>query len=173
MTRKAKLALAGSLLFLVSACAEEAPVSAPAPVTKKVAPQAGKPAATGVKNEDAVKVREYSYDPLGRRDPFAPLLVVRPPTFASTEPQTPLQSFELGQLRLIAIIVGKGPASAMVMAPDGKGYILKKGIKVGKNSGKVIDINPEAVLVEENYLDFSGEVRTKTQEIQLPKREGA
>ncbi len=61
----------------------------------------------------------------------------------------------------------------MVMAPDGKGYILKKGIRVGKNAGLVVGIRSDAVLVEEQFIDFSGEIKRSTQEIQLPKREGA
>ena len=51
--------------------------------------------------------------------------------------------------------------------------ILKKGIKVGPNEGTVVGITPEAVLVEERYYDFSGEIRKSKQAIQLPKREGA
>ena len=119
----------------------------------------------------AEPVAKYAYDPAGRRDPFEPLLLIKKPIVQS-EPLTPLQSYEIGQLRLIAVIIGKGTPTAMVIAPDGKGYILKKGIKVGKNNGTVLAIHKDAVLVEEKYIDFSGEIRKNTQEIQLPKREG-
>jgi type IV pilus assembly protein PilP len=60
----------------------------------------------------------------------------------------------------------------MIVAPDGKSYILKKGVKLGKNNGVVIEVRREAVLVEERFYDFTGEVRTNIQEIQLPPREG-
>ncbi len=167
-----RIILAAIVIASMSACGEEATTPAATPVTKNQAPQAKKVAPPPAE-EATEKIPEYAYDPLGRRDPFTPLLVMKNPALSNTEPQTPLQSFELGQLRLIAIIIGKGPASAMVMAPDGKGYILKEGIRVGKNNGIVIGINPQAVLVKEKYMDFSGEVMEKTQEIQLPMREGA
>ena len=60
----------------------------------------------------------------------------------------------------------------MVIAPDGKSYILSEGVKIGKNSGVVITINSEAVLVKEKYFDFSGNVIENIQEITVPKREG-
>ena len=60
----------------------------------------------------------------------------------------------------------------MVIAPDGKSYILSEGVKIGKNSGVVITITSESVLVEEKYFDFSGNVIENIQEITVPKREG-
>ena len=85
---------------------------------------------------------------------------------------TPLQKFDLEQLRLIGVIVGRGEPRAMVISPDGKSFILKKGIKIGKNNGSVYDITTEAVLVNERYFDFTGEVKSRIQEIKLPKQGG-
>jgi len=73
---------------------------------------------------------------------------------------------------LAGVIVGKGASKAMVIAPDGKSYILSKGVKIGKNSGVVITISSESVLVEEKYFDFSGNVIENILEISVPKREG-
>ena len=108
----------------------------------------------------------------GRRDPFVPLSRIRRPIEASDEPATPLQSYDLSQFRLAGVIVGKGASKAMVIAPDGKSYILSKGVKIGKNSGVVITISSESVLVEEKYFDFSGNVIENILEIAVPKREG-
>ena len=55
----------------------------------------------------------------------------------------------------------------MVSAPDGKSYILKKGVMVGRNEGVVVEITPEAVQVEERYYDFSGEIRKSVQSIHV------
>lgn len=115
----------------------------------------------------------FVYDPAGRRDPFESLVVLKKtPGAALDMPKTPLQGYELGQLRLIGVIIGKGQPRAMVVAPDGKSYILTKGIRVGKNEGVVKDITSEAVKIEEQYFEFTGEVRKSIQLIQLPKREG-
>lgn len=162
-----------ALALLVAGCGEEPPAPAPAPPPQKVA--AAQPAAAAPANPSEVAQEAppaFVYDPAGRRDPFEPLVLIRKPVNRSDLPQTPLQTFEIGQLRLIGVIVGKGSPRAMVVAPDGKAYILQKGVLIGKNNGRVKDIRSETVLVEEKYVDLSGEVRTGVQEIRLPKREG-
>jgi type IV pilus assembly protein PilP len=115
---------------------------------------------------------KYAYDP-NRRDPFESLTAAKVPAPGSEVPMTPLQKFDTSQFRLIGVIVGKGEPTAMVTAPDGKSYLLKRGVKIGRNEGTVTQVNPDAVVVEERYTDFSGEVKKGEQLIQLPKREGA
>lgn len=170
--RSRLLCVAFGAFLLLTGCAEEAPPPAP-PAPKKVAAPAPAPAPA---QSAAAAVEQappkYIYDPSGRRDPFAPLTMVKKPLSIQEAPLTPLQNFDLGQLRLIGVIVGKGASTAMVTAPDGKSYILKKGTKVGKNDGVVVGVKPDAVLVEERYYDFSGAIRKNIEAIQLPKREG-
>jgi type IV pilus assembly protein PilP len=152
--------------------------SAPAPKeaapTKIAAPKPINPApAAATEAAEEAAPAKFTYEAKGRRDPFAPLLTIKNPIVPeSDEPLTPLQHFDLSQFRLIGVITGKGAPLAMIVAPDGKSYILKKGVKLGKNNGIVIEVRREAVLVEERFYDFTGEVRTNIQEIQLPPREG-
>ena len=113
----------------------------------------------------------YVYDPVGKRDPFQSLLEIRKPVVPD-EPQTPLQTFDLDQLRLVGSIVGMKEPRAMVTAPDGKSYIVKIGTKMGKNNGVVVKILNDRIEIKESFYDFTGEVRTGIQTIQLPKREG-
>jgi type IV pilus assembly protein PilP len=116
----------------------------------------------------------FNYTSEGRRDPFVPLTRIKKPLMSSDdEPATPLQSYDVDQFRLIGVIVGKGESKAMVVAPDGKSYVLAKGVKIGKNNGVVIKISSDVILVEEKYYDFSGNVIENIQEITVPKREGA
>ncbi len=115
---------------------------------------------------------KYVYEPAGRRDPFLALIKIRKTFSENGQPLTPLQKFDLGQFRLIGVIVGRNEPMAMVMAPGGKSYVLKRGVKIGKNAGMVIDIREDAVVVEERFYNFAGEHRTSVQEIQLPKRQG-
>ncbi|PLX85740.1 MAG: hypothetical protein C0617_03420 [Desulfuromonas sp.] len=166
-------AAAIALLLNLTGCGEETPPPAPAPPPKKVAPAPPEPGVVdAVQEEEKEAPPRYVYDSTGRRDPFDIPLNVKKSAPRVGMPLTPLQRFDLGQLRLIGVIVGKGEPRAMVVAPDGKSYILKKGIKVGRNDGKVVDVRPEAVLVEERYYDFTGTVRKGVQKIQLPEREG-
>jgi len=123
----------------------------------------------GEEEEESV----YTYIPDGKRDPFRSLLdIQRPVAPEQEEPLTPLQRVELQQLALLGVVVGLEEPKAMVLAPGGKSYILKKGTKVGKNNGKVIDINSEGVFIEETYYDFAGQVKTNTKSLKLPSREG-
>lgn len=160
----------GTAFALAAAgCGEDVPPPSPAPPPQKVAAAPAEVAAPAPTPEP---LPVFAYDPAGRRDPFEPLLLIKKPVNRSDLPQTPLQTFEIGQMRLVGVIVGKGAPRAMVTAPDGKAYILQKGVLIGKNNGRVKDIRSEVVLVEEKYVDLSGEVRTGVQEIRLPKREG-
>ena len=160
-------------MILFAGCGEEIPENSPVPPpAKKAISSPPKPVEDSTPAEDVSEPAppKYRYDPTGR-DPFESLLEVKKPV-SSERALTPLQKFDIGQLRLIGVIIGKGDPKAMVVAPDGKSYILKKGIKVGKNDGTVIGVTRDAVVVQERYIDFSGEVRTVVQEIMLPQREG-
>jgi type IV pilus assembly protein PilP len=160
------------ILLAFVGCGEKAQEPTPAPKLRKVAPPPKQEVpATPPESASEPAERRYVYDPAGRRDPFESLLELKKPVTVEV-PLTPLQNYEVGQLRLIGMIIGKGEPRAMVVAPDGKSYILKKGVKVGKNDGTVTDITKDSVLVEERYLDFSGEVRKGIQKIMLPTREG-
>jgi type IV pilus assembly protein PilP len=117
---------------------------------------------------------KYIYLAENRRDPFQPFLLIMRPvdSEADLSAQTPLQQYETLQYKLSAIIVGYNQPMAMVIAPDGKSYVVRKGMKIGKNSGTVVQINKEGFIVEEKYRDFTDVVRTNILEIKLPKREG-
>jgi len=174
MRRTLQFGLVFALLAgFLAGCGEKAP--APAPVSHarhKVshhAPSKGV-AAASPSAPAAPAPPPYVYNPAGRRDPFEPPMLVKRPV--SHQPLTPLQKFNLGQFRVIGVILGKGAPRAMVVAPDGKSYILRKGTKIGHNNGEVVDITLKAVVVQEKFYDFSGTVRTKIAKIELPEREG-
>jgi type IV pilus assembly protein PilP len=173
-----KSLFAGTLLIAAAAmlvgCGEkENKPTAKTSAAPKVASRSVKKQAPEAKAPETEKAQPvYIYDPAGKRDPFEALLMVRKPVIDADEPLTPLQKFDLGQFRLAGIIVGKDEPMAMVMAPGGKSYILKKGVKIGKNAGTVVGIQSDGVLVEEKFYDFSGEFRKSIQKIELPVREG-
>ncbi|HZP43931.1 MAG TPA: pilus assembly protein PilP [Candidatus Binatia bacterium] len=95
------------------------------------------------------------YDPTGRRDPF------RPPSVGSGRhsdgPRTPLQRYEIGQLKLVAIIYDTKEPRAVLEDDDGLGYIVKVGTPVGLNDGQVRKIERGRVVIEESSVDFYGE----------------
>lgn len=125
---------------------------------------------------DRAAGEEYSYSPMGRRDPFKPLInkankVVKKINSRPEKIKGPLEKFELDQFRLMAIMVVKGAPRAMVKAPDGKSYTVKVNDYIGMNDGQVTKIetkvlemdsngmrvekNPDRIVVEEEGVDPS------------------
>jgi type IV pilus assembly protein PilP len=157
--------------------ASSSPVPSPEPQAR---PAKAKPEATDSQVAALLNLRaQAQYDPKGKADPFEPLLRDEAtPNAAATllrkqrEPQTPLEKIDLGQLKLVAIIGAPSGNLAMVQESSGKGYILKKGTYIGLNSGKIVDIDSDKVLVEEEFEDVYGKTIIQKKEITLPKPRG-
>ena len=177
MVRNFTYLVIGALICtcLMACMEEENPVPSAQTATVKSKPPAKsvKPPTEAV-DELPEKNEEFVYVTEGRRDPFVPLSKIKKPLIkvVDEEPQTPLQSYDVAQFKLIGVIVGMGDPKAMVVAPDGKSYVLAKGVKIGKNNGVIIDITSESVSIQETYYDFSGNVIENIQEIAVPRREG-
>ena len=155
-------------LFLIGGCGGSAPPSSlPAKVKSPSVEKKEEPAKVVEKKEAEKKEEaEYSYNPAGKPDPFKPFIQLTPVRGASrSTPLTPLQKYEISQLKLVAIISTPEGNIAMVEDATGKGYFLKKGTWIGKNDGKVTKILKDKVIIEEVYQDIFGQ--TKTNEISL------
>lgn len=163
------------LLLWIAGCGGGGPTaSAPskgkAPVAKKkseVSP------ASGV-TEAAKAEPEFTYNPAGRADPFKPFIQLTRGPRVGGVPLTPLQRYEISQLKLVAVIASPGGNVALVEDSAGKGFFLKKGTLVGNNDGKVSKILKDRVVVEELYQDIYG--KSKNAEVTLylyrPEEEG-
>lgn len=160
--------------FSLWGCMEEEAATPTPSKTTSAPPPVNKSVPTPEVQAETPKEAEFVYTREGRRDPFVPLSLFRAPLKPTeeSEPDTPLQSYDVSQFRLVGLIVGRGEPKAMVVAPDGKSYILSPGLKIGKNNGVITDITSESVSVQEKYYDFSGNVIENIQEITIPKREG-
>jgi type IV pilus assembly protein PilP len=124
------------------------------------APASAAPPAAGVPQRAVVPMPaptpvadDQVYQAAGRRDPF------RPPRVGAgvSDTQTPLQRYEIGQLRLVAIIYNTQEPRAVVEDDAGLGYIVKVGTPIGTNGGAVRAIEKGRVLVREDAEDFYGE----------------
>ena len=117
------------------------------------------------------------YDPTGKVDPFKPLFQEKPKLAKKSKrkkrlPQTPLERIDISQLKLVGIILASSGNRALVEESTGKGYVIKKGTYIGTNSGRVIKINKETVIVEEEIEDVSGKIAIRKREIKIPKPPG-
>jgi type IV pilus assembly protein PilP len=151
-----------ALLFLIGACGGGTPPSSPPAKAKSPSVEKKKEEPTQVtqKKEPEKKGEvEFSYNPSGKPDPFKPFIELTPVRSARTVPLTPLQKYDLSQLKLVAII--SSPEGNVALVEDGtkKGYFLKKGTWIGKNDGKVTTILKDRVIVEEVYQDIFGQMK--------------
>lgn len=121
---------------------------------------------TEKKDLEKKEEKEYVYDPVGKADPFKPFIQLTPVRESARNiPLTPLQKYEISQLKLVAIISTPEGNIALVEDSSGKGYFLKKGTGIGKNDGKVTKILKDKVIIEEMYQDIFGQ--TKINEVSL------
>jgi Tfp pilus assembly protein PilP len=110
-----------------------------------------------------------------RREPFEEL--VKPtlppdpsdtPTPANGACDSPLGEFEVGEFRVIGILLGEPGDLARVLAPDGKSYTIVVGTCIGKFNGKVVSFSDNCVTVKEMKPVQEGDKTTvKESETQL------
>jgi len=162
------ITLSIAFLFLIGGCGGSTPPSSLPSKSKSPSVEKKEEPTKVVEKKEAEKKEEaeYSYNPAGKPDPFKPFIQLTPARGASrSTPLTPLQKYEISQLKLVAIISTPDGNIAMVEDATGKGYFLKKGTWIGKNDGKVTKILKDKVIIEEVYQDIFGQ--TKTNEISL------
>jgi type IV pilus assembly protein PilP len=114
--------------------------------------------------------QEYSYNPQGRRDPFAPI-IVRAEQRARGGNLSPLERYDLSQFKFTGVLWGGYGYNAMIEGPDGKGYFIRVGTIIGPNKGVVKKITQQTMVVEEKYKTFSGETERKEIVIELRKKQ--
>jgi type IV pilus assembly protein PilP len=167
MTRRDLLALAAGLALL-AACSGQKKLPA------RPAPPSAAPLAPAAKAETQAEPApaEWTYSSVGKRDPFRGFLTDLEASGASpaTQCRTPLGRFELGQLRLTAVVTGLADPVAMVEAPNGVGYTLRRGVCIGRNGGIVAAVRSGEVVISEWAMKADG-TRDRTQTIlRLPKQ---
>lgn len=108
------------------------------------------------------------YSSAGKRDPFRPLSLKPKVAARARENLSPLERYEIGQLKLVAVVWDIKEPKAMVEDAAGLGYIVKIGTLVGPNEGKVKAIKPGEVVIEESFVDFYGAKKSQEISMKLP-----
>ncbi len=100
----------------------------------------------------------YTYNPVGKRDPFrSPVEDVRAvQTLSNASCNEPLCKFDIDQLLLVAVVSGDANPVAMVQDPQGRGYLVHRNSKVGKQGGKVSQIFRDSLTVTEYFTGPDG-----------------
>ena len=154
-------------------CTPDSQQSSPNPAAsrtaKKKPPKASKTASKSDVDKQTPQVKEpYNYTSVGKPDPFRPLLVDVSAKFKApggdvrnTSFLTPLQRYELDDLKLVAIVVLDSEPTAMLEDPTGYGYVIRKGMLIGPNDGFVERVTPSGLIVKEKFYNSLGEIETK------------
>jgi len=168
---------------LVSGCSKK----------EQPAPLAAPPALVQVKQQQAAAVQKpvssasvklapspltNQFDFSGKKDPFKPDIALKTAKDPLPEDMKkalqvglPIHSFDVSQFKLIGVVTGAKENKAMVVDPNGKGYVLKTGMTIGKNDGRVTAVNINGVDVVEQFKDESGRVRKENIRITLPRKQ--
>ncbi len=106
----------------------------------------------------------YVYDPTGKTDPFKSFIAEQESVEEKKKrkPKTYLETLDLSQLDLIAIIISQKGNWAMVRDSKGIGHVIRKGTPIGVNEGVVYEIKEKELIVREKRKDFrTGQVTDK------------
>ena len=106
----------------------------------------------------------YVYDPTGKIDPFKSFIAEQESVEEKKKrkPKTYLETLDLSQLDLIAIIISQKGHWAMVRDSKGIGHVIRKGTPIGLNEGVVYEIKEKELIVREKHKDFrTGQVKDK------------
>ena len=122
-------------------------------------------------------VEDYHYDVQGQRDPLEPLVkevppeTLRPKPRPDERPPGPLERFDISALKLVGIVWGELGRKALIKGPDGKSYFATLDTYMGKYSGKVIAIENDRLVIEEQFLNAEDKVVPKTLTIPLRRKD--
>lgn len=82
----------------------------------------------------------------------------------------PIQSYEVSKFKVAGIIAGLRENQALVIDPNGKGYVVKAGMQIGNANGRISRITSSSVEVVERYREGGGRPKSRTIVLTLPKK---
>lgn len=163
-----------AMLIFAGCKKKEEPSSSPQPKPANRAPKAVQNQATSAK---IAGTGEHSLDFTGKKDPFKPHMAVvvsqeksKPAVVARTRELLPIQSYDVSKFKVSGIIAGLKENTALVIDPAGKGYVVKEGMLIGNNDGRISRITPSSIEVAETYRDDNGHLKKRTIVLTLSKK---
>lgn len=110
----------------------------------------------------------YRYSAVGKKDPFRSYFGDVATLNKEKKIVSELQNFDISDLRLTAIVWGVTEPRVVIVAPDGKSYVVKAGSFIGKNWGKISRILPDKIEIVETYKDPLGRKILNRLYLELP-----
>jgi hypothetical protein len=103
-----------------------------------------------------------------QRDPFYRVL----DQLGMDDMDRAITDYELGDLTLVGVVWDIPSPLAMFRGPKGRRYIIRRGDKIGRNSGLVMGIDQGEVHIREVFTDLAGKKTEKTTIKTVKKEEG-
>jgi type IV pilus assembly protein PilP len=146
--------LIGFVIAWAIACGDGKKPTIPEVASK---PVAAVPLATPDAGTVVIAPYIYSYNPLGKRDPFRSMVDDTRVSATTDSPcKDPLCQWDLDQFVLVGVVTGDANPVAMVEDPMGRGYVIRRNTRMGKQGGKVTQILRDAVTVSEHWTAPDG-----------------
>jgi len=121
----------------------------------------------GIEKKDLEKER-YFYDPTDKVDPFKSFIVIKKELEEKGEPKTYLETLDISQLTISAIVLSDKGRWALVRDSKGEGHVIIVGTLIGNNRGRVTKILEKEVVVREHYTDIRGREIVRDISMKLP-----
>ncbi|WP_280338159.1 pilus assembly protein PilP [Salinicola acroporae] len=101
--------------------------------------------------------------------------VDRAPLPDADRPRQPLEAFELDSLTLVGTLMVGNTPSGLVAAPDGRVHRLFEGDYLGRDYGRVVDVESRALALVETVRDPQGDWTECRQRLAMaqPESDGA
>jgi len=122
----------------------------------------------GSENAAMHRIKAPELDVAELRDPFESYLTVlerkskqrrdASRSRDSNRVSEPLEDFDLGALKLVAIMQMGSSRAAMVENHEGKGFVVRKGSYIGRDNGRVVNITDRNVEIMEDEFNVVGEI---------------
>lgn len=153
---------------------QPSPPAQPKPAAKPPLPVQKQ--ATSAKN---AVIGEQPLDFSKKKDPFRPFAAepveqsqqkARAAVAAARVGLLPIQSYDVNKFIVSGIIVGLKENTALIVDPAGKGYVVREGMLIGINDGRISRIRASSIEVVEQYRDDNGLVRKRTIMLTLSKK---
>lgn len=181
MTRKNSLALCLLLSVAPVAGCKKKEEGAPPPKAPALPRPKAQPVAPVQKQISSATKQAPQLDFTSRRDPFRPYAPPAPQAPVAATPASPqasvavnpdllpIQSFEVTRFKVVGIVAGLRENRALVVDPNGKGYVVSPGMEIGNRNGRITKITSSAVEVVERYKE-GRQMRQKRTVLTLAKK---
>jgi type IV pilus assembly protein PilP len=169
--------LAVALLVSFGCTKKELPP--PPPAQPKPAAKPAQPVQAQASSAKPAAAVDNLLDFTRKKDPFKPF-AAEPVPQAQDKPRSagvarkvdllPIQSYDVNKFRISGIITGLNENTALIIDPAGKGYVVREGMLIGINDGRIHRITHSTIEVVEKYRDDKGHLHKRSILLALPKK---